>query len=95
MTLEETKAYIKAHYGTMTPNEIGRELGRSPDRVRQIARRMGLYKYTKPRKRTMAKCKGCMLNADGICIYHLEAEANRCRGMRFTKAKFPTDGRNK
>lgn len=55
---------------------------------------MGLYKYTKPRRRTMGKCKGCMLNADGVCIYHLEAEANRCRGMRYTKAKFPTDGRN-
>lgn len=30
MTLEETKAYIKAHYGTMTPNEIGREQGPVP-----------------------------------------------------------------
>ena len=93
MTLEEKKAYIRANYGTLTPKEISEDVALEPGRVRQIARRMGLYRQA-PRRSNKAKCKPCMLYVNGVCIYNLEAEASRCRNMRFTTAKFPTDGRN-
>ena len=88
MTHKELQAFVKANYGTMRPKDIAAKFGLTPNRIRQIARRMGMYKYP-ARKPNMAKCGGCLLNADGVCIYHLEAAANRCRTMRYTKGKWP------
>ena len=89
MTLSEVKAYIKAHYGKQTPKEIAEETGRTPDYIRQIARRMG-YRLQAPRKGSRARCKGCLLlTREGICIFHNESDAWRCAAMRFTKGQWP------
>lgn len=85
---EEIKRFIRANYDKMTAKEIGAEIGRTPDRVRQIARRMGFYKQAARQPRG-SKCQSCMLSAYGFCVYRLEAEAWKCKYYRFTTAEWP------
>lgn len=90
MTLAEVKAYIKAHYGKQTPKQIAEETGKTPDYIRQIARRLG-YRLQAPRKGNRARCKGCLLQTrEGVCIYHNEGDVYRCRAMKITEnVKWP------
>ena len=44
----EEEAFIAANWGTMTPNEIARPLGRHREGVRYVARRLGLLPVGRP-----------------------------------------------
>lgn len=80
---DEELAYIAEHYATMTPKEIGK----SADRVRQVARRkLGLLRH--PARVTENRCRGCQIWA-GRCIHGNEGNSTKCNAMRYTAAEWP------
>lgn len=81
---KKEQAYIAAHYATQKTKDIALYLGRTQDYVRQVARRMGLFRreaYQEGRK----QCQGCVMYCNRVCLAHLD----KCTAARFTKASWP------
>lgn len=82
---EAEKKYIAEHYGQMKPKEIAEALGKTQDWVRQIARRMGMFRGKGYRGAPRSRCKGCVIFCNGECLARLE----KCGAAKYTKAKWP------
>lgn len=81
---EAAKKYIAENYGTMKPKEIAEALGKTQDWVRQIARRMGLFRGKGYRAEPRTRCKGCVIFCNGECLARLD----RCEAAKYTRASW-------
>lgn len=81
----EARKYIAENYGKMKPKEIAEEIGQTSDYVRQVARRMGLFRGKGYRGEPRSACKGCMMFCNGECLARLD----KCSAARYTNAKWP------
>ena len=78
------REYIRANYGKIKTRQIALTLHRTPEFVRNVARRLGVARKVR-RATTEERCAPCQMWINGTCAAHLE----NCTAARTIRARWP------